>query len=46
MNTDGKIGAVLGQEVWQRFYISIAGEIDLRDNSNIPRVGLSMALKP
>ena len=45
MNTDGKISAVLRQELWQRFYISIAGEIDLRDNNNIPRIGFSMALK-
>ncbi|XWS60605.1 hypothetical protein CRYUN_Cryun07bG0049900 [Craigia yunnanensis] len=46
MNTDGKVSAVLRQEVWQRFYVSIAGEIDLRDSYNIPRIGLSMALNP
>ncbi|XP_022738940.1 mitochondrial outer membrane protein porin of 36 kDa-like [Durio zibethinus] len=46
MNTDGKVSAVLRQAVWQRFYVSIAGEIDLADSNNVPRIGLSMALKP
>ena len=46
MNTDGKVSAVLRQEVRKRFYVSIAGEMDLRDSKNIPRIGLSMALKP
>ncbi|KAA3463284.1 mitochondrial outer membrane protein porin of 36 kDa-like [Gossypium australe] len=45
MNTDGKVSAVLRQEIWQRFYLSIAGELDLRDNNSIPRIGLSMAIK-
>ncbi|XVF09142.1 hypothetical protein REPUB_Repub07fG0065800 [Reevesia pubescens] len=45
LNTDGKVSAVLKQEVWQRLYLSIAGEIDLREGNNIPRIGLSMALK-
>ncbi|XVF54260.1 hypothetical protein PTKIN_Ptkin05aG0166100 [Pterospermum kingtungense] len=46
MNTDGKVGAALSQEVWRRFYVSIAGEMDLKDSRNLPRIGLSMALKP
>ena len=46
MNIDGKVSAVLRQEVWQRFSVSIAGEIDLRDSNNIPRIGLSVALNP
>ncbi|MBA0718298.1 hypothetical protein Golax_006053 [Gossypium laxum] len=45
MNTDGKVSAVLRQEIWQSFYVSIAGELDLRDNNSIPRIGLSMAIK-
>ncbi|WRX17639.1 Eukaryotic porin/Tom40 - like 5 [Theobroma cacao] len=46
MDTDGKVSAVLRQQVWQRFYVSIAGEMNLRDSNYIPRIGLSMALKP
>ncbi|XVE54844.1 hypothetical protein DITRI_Ditri03aG0115100 [Diplodiscus trichospermus] len=45
MNTDGKISAVLRQELLQSFYVSIAGELDLRDSNGIPRIGLSMAIK-
>ncbi|XVF50179.1 hypothetical protein PTKIN_Ptkin04bG0075000 [Pterospermum kingtungense] len=46
INTDGKFSAVLRQNVWQSLYVSIAGEIDLRDSNNTPRIGLSMTLKP
>ncbi|KAK8604159.1 hypothetical protein V6N13_096618 [Hibiscus sabdariffa] len=45
MNTDGKVSAVLRQEFWQKLYVSISGELDLRDHNSIPRIGLSMAVK-
>ncbi|KAK8659160.1 hypothetical protein V6N13_029370 [Hibiscus sabdariffa] len=45
MNTDGKVSGVLRQEIWQKLYVSISGEMDLRDHNSIPRIGVSMAIK-
>ncbi|XP_039069331.1 mitochondrial outer membrane protein porin 1-like [Hibiscus syriacus] len=45
MNTDGKVGGVLQQEIWRKLYVSISGEVDLRDHNSIPRIGVSMAVK-
>ncbi|KAE8670776.1 hypothetical protein F3Y22_tig00112107pilonHSYRG00029 [Hibiscus syriacus] len=45
MNTDGKVSGVLRQEIWQKLYVSVSGELDLRDHNSIPRIGVSMAVK-
>ncbi|KAE8707399.1 Detected protein of unknown function [Hibiscus syriacus] len=45
MNTDGKVSGVLRLEIWQKLYVSVSGELDLRDRNIIPRIGLSMAVK-
>ncbi|KAF7806168.1 mitochondrial outer membrane protein porin 1 [Senna tora] len=46
LDTNGKVGALIQQEIWQRCCISMAGEMDFRAESKVPKVGLSLALKP
>ncbi|BAT76607.1 mitochondrial outer membrane protein porin 1-like [Vigna umbellata] len=47
-DTFGKAGAVIQQGFWERFYVSMAGEVDFKttDNNLHPKVGVSVALKP
>lgn len=47
LDTYGKAGALIQQDFWQRFFITMAGEIDFRGEDEIvPKVGFSMALRP
>ncbi|KAJ4712168.1 Mitochondrial outer membrane protein porin [Melia azedarach] len=45
INTDGMVGALVQQSFWERFSVSIAGEVDFRAKSWIPKMGFSMALR-
>lgn len=44
-DTSGNAGAVIQQGFWQRFFITMAGEVDFGDQTTHPKVGVSMALK-
>ena len=46
MDTNGKVGAIIQQELWRRFFLSIAGEVDLRATCRLPQIGASMSLAP
>lgn len=46
IDTDGKVGALIQQQMWQKICLSMAGEMDMRAESKIPKVGLSLALLP
>lgn len=46
LDTYGKVGTLIQQQLWQSFFISMAGEMDFRATSKLPKVGLSLALKP
>ncbi|XP_054792976.1 mitochondrial outer membrane protein porin of 36 kDa-like [Prosopis cineraria] len=46
LDTYGKAGALIQQQFWQRICISMAGEIDFRATSKLPKIGLSLALAP
>ncbi|KAK9278820.1 hypothetical protein L1049_028399 [Liquidambar formosana] len=46
VNTYGQAGALIQHELWQKFYFTISGEVDARDNQRFPKVGLSIALRP
>lgn len=46
LDTYGKVGGLLQQQFWDKICISMAGEIDFRDTSQLPKVGLSVALAP
>ncbi|KAK7330392.1 hypothetical protein VNO77_24586 [Canavalia gladiata] len=47
-NTESKAGAVIQQGFLERFFISMAGEVEFRntDNKWLPKIGVSVALKP
>jgi len=47
-DTFGKAGAVIQQGFLERFYVSMAGEVDFKttDNNLHPKVGVSVALRP
>ncbi|XP_031252344.1 mitochondrial outer membrane protein porin of 34 kDa-like [Pistacia vera] len=47
MDSNGKVGALIQQGFWQKFFLSIAGEFDFKDNDRRrPKIGLSAALAP
>ena len=47
LDTTGKVGALIQQGFWQRFYVTMAGEMDFGASSDkVPKVGVSMALRP
>ncbi|KAK2663965.1 hypothetical protein Ddye_002539 [Dipteronia dyeriana] len=46
MDTDGKVGALIQQDLLKKFYLTISGEADFRDMDRPPKVGFSMALTP
>ncbi|KAJ7956343.1 Mitochondrial outer membrane protein porin [Quillaja saponaria] len=45
VNTHGMAGALIQQELWQKVFITLAGEVDFRDMIKLPTVGLSLALR-
>ncbi|KAJ0105904.1 hypothetical protein Patl1_17852 [Pistacia atlantica] len=47
MDSNGKVGALIQQGFWQKFFLSIAGEFDFKDNDRRrPKIGLSATLAP
>ncbi|XP_061346662.1 mitochondrial outer membrane protein porin 1-like [Gastrolobium bilobum] len=44
LDTSGKVGALIQQGFWQRFFVTMAGEMDFGTNE-LPKVGVSMALR-
>ncbi|KAK0586943.1 hypothetical protein LWI29_014877 [Acer saccharum] len=46
MDTNGKVGALIQQDILKKFYLTISGEVDFRDMNRLPKVGFSMALVP
>ncbi|KAI9173716.1 hypothetical protein LWI28_005285 [Acer negundo] len=46
MDTKGKVGALIQQDLLKKFYLTISGEVDFRDINKPPKVGFSMALMP
>lgn len=48
VDTKGKVGALIQQQFFQKLYLSIAGEVDFRQNSLnwIPKIGMTIALRP
>lgn len=45
-NTDGRVGALVRQQLWQKLYIAISGEVDIKTVKHTPKLGFSMALSP
>lgn len=46
-DSSGKVGALIQQGFWQRFFVTMAGEMDFgATDDKIPKVGVSMALRP
>lgn len=45
LNTHGKAGALVQQELWQKLVLTFAGEVDFMDIKRIPKIGLSMAFR-
>ena len=46
MDTNGKVGALIQQDLLKKFYLTISGEVDFRDMNRSPKVGFSVALMP
>ncbi|KAK3226348.1 hypothetical protein Dsin_006210 [Dipteronia sinensis] len=46
MDTEGKVGALIQQDILKKFYLTISGEVDFRDMNRPPKIGFSMALNP
>lgn len=47
MDSNGKVGALVQQGFWQKFFLAISGEFDFKDNDRRrPKIGLSAALAP
>ncbi|GAU32821.1 hypothetical protein TSUD_208890 [Trifolium subterraneum] len=42
----GKAGALIQQGFWQRFFVTMAGELDFGAEDKTPKFGVSMALRP
>jgi voltage-dependent anion channel protein 2 len=42
----GKAGALVQQGFWQRFFVTMAGELDFGAEDKTPKFGVSMALRP
>lgn len=42
----GKAGALIQQGFWQRFFVTMAGEMDFGATEKVPKFGVSMALRP
>ncbi|KAM7273360.1 hypothetical protein ACFE04_028024 [Oxalis oulophora] len=46
VNTEGLVGTVVQQELWHKFYLAIAGEVDYNQSTLAPKIGFSMSLRP
>ncbi|KAH7550351.1 hypothetical protein JRO89_XS13G0175700 [Xanthoceras sorbifolium] len=46
MDSDGKVGALIQQDLLKKLYLSVAGEVDFRDMDRFPKIGFSIALRP
>ncbi|TKY55121.1 Mitochondrial outer membrane protein porin 1 [Spatholobus suberectus] len=48
LDTYGKAGALIQQGLWERCFITMAGEVELKNSDNTlhPKVGVSVALRP
>ncbi|KAK7265770.1 hypothetical protein RJT34_33393 [Clitoria ternatea] len=48
LDTYGKVGALIQQGFWEKFFITMAGEVTFgaTDSNNVPKVGVSVALRP
>ncbi|KAI4343837.1 hypothetical protein L6164_011141 [Bauhinia variegata] len=46
LDTYGKAGAVIQQQLFQRLFITFAGEMDFTAATKLPKIGCSMALRP
>lgn len=46
VSTRGKVGALVQQELWQKLYVTVSGEADFGAVKWIPKLGLSIKLRP
>lgn len=45
-DTSGKAGALIQQGLWQKFFMTMTGEMDFGAINKVPKFGISMALRP
>lgn len=45
INTNGKVAAMIQQGLWEKFFVTIGGQVDFMDQRRIPNIGLSMAIR-
>ncbi|CAL5198349.1 unnamed protein product [Lathyrus oleraceus] len=45
-DSSGKAGTLIQQGFWQKFFVTMAGEIDFGAEDKTPKFGVSMALRP
>ncbi|CAH2040926.1 unnamed protein product [Thlaspi arvense] len=46
MSSNGKLGALVRQELVPSVYLTIAGDVDVRTEARSAKLGLSLAIKP
>jgi voltage-dependent anion channel protein 2 len=45
VDTHGRIGGLIRQELWEKIAITVAGDVDLFDIQGFPKIGMSMAFR-
>ena len=45
IDTHGKVAATIQQGLWEKFFLTIGGQVDFMDQRRVPNIGLSMAIR-
>lgn len=45
ISTQGKVYALIQQGLWEKFFLTVGGEVDFMETPMVPKIGLSMALR-
>lgn len=46
MDSNGKVGALIQQDISKKLFFTMAGEVDFRNLGRFPKIGCSIAIRP